>query len=103
MSGMDNITSVPAGGNAFDERQFRKIIGKFATGVTIVTTLDPDNRLSGFTASSFSSVSLDSPLVLVCVDYGTRCYEHLRHQQAYTIHILDGDQEKVARDFAIPG
>ena len=103
MSDMGNITSVPSGGNDFNERQFREFLGLFATGVTIVTTLDPDNRLSGFTASSFSSVSLDPPLVLVCVDYGNRCYEHLRDQQAFTIHILDGDQEKAARAFALPG
>lgn len=103
MSDMDNITSITSAGNAFDERQFRNILGQFATGVTIVTMLDPDNRLSGFTASSFSSVSIDPPLVLICVDYATRCYEHLRLQQAFTIHILDGDQEDAARAFALPG
>lgn len=86
-----------------DESGFRRILGQFATGVTVVTMVDAKGQLSGFTASSFSSVSLDPPLVLVCVSYEARSYEHLRDQQAFTVHILDGDQRRVARQFATPG
>ena len=88
---------------AFDETGFRRILGQFATGVTIVTIVDPEGGLSGFTASAFSSVSLDPPLVLVCVKYGARSYRHLRQQQAFTIHILAADQTRIAHSFAAPG
>ena len=86
-----------------DESGFRRILGQFATGVTVVTMVDAKGQLSGFTANSFSSVSLDPPLVLVCVSYEARSYEHLRDQQAFTVHILDGDQRRVAHRFATPG
>ncbi len=89
--------------DAFDETEFRRILGQFATGVTIVTIVDQEGGLSGFTASAFSSVSLDPPLVLVCVKYGARSYRHLRQQQAFTIHILDADQTRIAHSFAAPG
>lgn len=89
--------------NRFDGSEFRRILGQFATGVTIVTMVDQNGRLAGFTASSFSSVSLDPPLVLVCVRYGARSYRHLRDRQAFTVHILDGDQTRIARKFAAPG
>ena len=52
----------------FDQRQFRDAVGCFATGVTIVTTLDHDGNKVGITANSFTSLSLDPPLVLFCVD-----------------------------------
>ena len=49
---------------AFDHRAFRRALGRFPTGVTVVTTLSPDGRKIGLTANSFNSVSLDPPLVL---------------------------------------
>ena len=93
----------PQIGSRSGDAAFRRALGLFATGVTIVTLLDKTGRLCGFTANSFSSVSLDPPLVLVCVNYGARSYEHLRSRQAFTIHILDKHQEAVARAFAQPG
>lgn len=89
--------------SAFNDDEFRHVLGHFATGVTVVTTLDRENRLCGFTASSFTSVSLDPPLVLICVSYATRAYRNLLGQRAFTIHILKGDQGQVARAFASPG
>ena len=100
---MDNLNPDQSGECILDQRRFRDILGRFATGVTIVTLLDSNNRLSGFTASSFCSVSLDPPLVLICLEYGSRCYEHFSERQAYTIHILDSEQENAARAFATPG
>ena len=49
---------------AFDKRQLRDVLGSFVTGVTVVTTLDAEGKMHGLTANSFSSVSLDPPLVL---------------------------------------
>ncbi len=86
-----------------DEPGFRHILKQFATGVTVVTTLDGDGQLAGFTANAFSSVSLDPPLVLVCVNYRARSYAHLRDSRKFTIHILDGDQAWIAERFAEPG
>ena len=57
---------------AFDSREFRDTLGRFATGVTVVTTGDAPNFV-GMTAQSFSSLSLDPPLVLVCVDKARAC------------------------------
>jgi len=94
---------ISASADPLDETEFRRILGQFATGVTIVTSVDREGRLSGFTASSFSSVSLDPPLVLVCVKYGARSYQHLRERQAFTVHILDADQTRIAHSFATPG
>lgn len=93
----------PAPASTFDDVAFRHVLGRFATGVTVVTTLDEGGRLCGFTASSFTSVSLDPPLVLVCVSYAARSYQHLLGRGAFTIHILNGDQGEVARAFASPG
>lgn len=103
MDGISLSVGPKLSGNAFDQTEFRRVLGQFVAGVTIVTTLDRNSRLCGFTANSFSAVSLEPPLVLVCVNYRARSYEHLRDQQAFTIHILDGDQEEVATAFALPG
>ena len=60
---------------AFDQREFRNAVGCFATGVTVVTTLDKEGDRVGITANSFSSVSLDPPLVLFCVDAKINSFE----------------------------
>ena len=60
---------------------FRLVLSHFATGVTIVTTRDADLRPTGLTASAFSSVSLDPPLVLICVDHKSQSYPALREHE----------------------
>ena len=59
---------------------FRRVLGHFATGVTVLTTCDTDARPTGLTASAFSSVSLDPPLVLICVDHKSQSYPALRER-----------------------
>jgi 3-hydroxy-9,10-secoandrosta-1,3,5(10)-triene-9,17-dione monooxygenase reductase component len=81
-------------------QDFCHVVGHFATGVAVVTALQADGHLAGFTASSFTSVSLDPPLVLVCVDYRARSYEAVRAAQRFAVHILAEDQPEVARGFA---
>ena len=98
---MDMQTPPPA--EPLDELEFRDILGQFATGVIVVTMLDGSGRLAGFTANAFSSVSLDPPLVLVCVNYRARSYAHLLDSKAFAIHILNGDQTWIAERFAEPG
>ena len=54
--------------NKEEMRNFRQALGSFPTGVTIVTTLDKDSKPIGFTANSFTSVSLEPHLILICID-----------------------------------
>ncbi len=80
--------------------EFRRILGHFATGVTVVTTCDADARPTGLTVSAFASLSLDPPLVLVCVDHKSQTYPALRERGRFAINVLNADQEVVSRRFA---
>jgi flavin reductase (DIM6/NTAB) family NADH-FMN oxidoreductase RutF len=79
---------------------FRHVLGHFATGVTVVTTTDTDGRPTGLTASAFTSVSLEPPLVLVCVDHKSQTYPALLERGRFAVNILTADQQDVSRRFA---
>jgi flavin reductase (DIM6/NTAB) family NADH-FMN oxidoreductase RutF len=79
---------------------FRRVLGQFATGVTIVTTCDGDGRPTGLTASAFTSVSLDPPLVLVCVDHKSQSFPALCESDRFAINVLRPEQEMLSRKFA---
>ncbi|MDF1794668.1 MAG: flavin reductase family protein [Thalassobaculaceae bacterium] len=81
----------------------RHALRRYITGVTVVTTLDETGALVGLTANSFTSVSLDPPLVLVCLGLKSRSYEHCVRQGRYTINILTDAQEDIAQQFAVRG
>ena len=66
---------------------FRRVLGHFASGVTIVTTRDIAGRPAGLTASAFTSVSLNPPLVLVCVAHNAQSYETLRGADRFAINL----------------
>lgn len=85
---------------AIQPEEFRRALGHFATGVTVVTVLRPDGAVHGMTANAFSSVSLAPPLVLVCVGHGARTYTFISRQKRFGINLLRDDQEEVARFFA---
>lgn len=85
---------------AFDIAELRRTLGSFATGVTVVTTLDSEGAPKGFTANSFTSVSLDPPLVLVCVDKAAGCYPAFTGTTQFSINILCEDQQHVSSRFA---
>lgn len=78
----------------------REVLGSFATGVTVVTL--PSDPPHGLTANAFSSVSLDPPLVLVCVDHGTRTYELLTTGgiESFCVNVLAADQQHLGEYFA---
>ncbi len=78
---------------------FRKAMGCFATGVTIVT-VDQDGEVHGMTANAFCSVSLDPVLVLVCVDQRARTHAHLHARKRFGINILRSDQQAVSEYYA---
>ncbi|MBI2216161.1 MAG: flavin reductase family protein [Candidatus Rokubacteria bacterium] len=79
---------------------FRHVLSHFASGVTVVTTTDTDGRPTGLTASAFTSVSLEPPLVLVCVDHKSQTYPALLERGRFAVNILAADQQDVSRRFA---
>ena len=79
---------------------FRQVLAHFASGVTIVTTCDSEGRPTGLTASAFCSVSLDPPLILICVDHKSQSFPHLRESGRFAINILNQGHEPLSRRFA---
>lgn len=86
-----------------DQSAFRSVLGRFATGVTIVTTLDRRGRDAGMTVSALSSVSLDPPLILICIDHSASIYNTLSKATSFVVNILSEGQEALARRFAEKG
>lgn len=83
----------------FDPRLLRDAFGCFATGVTVVTSQDEDGQRVGLTANSFTSVSLDPPLLLFCPANGASALPVLRRSGRFAINILDLDGQIVADRF----
>jgi flavin reductase len=81
--------------------EFRKAMGCFATGVTIITVA-LEGEVHGMTANAFSSVSLDPPLVLVCVDHRTKTHTHLHAKKRFGINVLCEDQRAISEYYARP-
>jgi flavin reductase len=84
-----------------DPTDFRKAMGCFATGVTIIT-LDLDGEVHGMTANAFTSVSIDPLLVLVCVDHSTRTHAHMHAKKRFGINVLCEDQRAISEYYARP-
>lgn len=88
------------GGEALlDPLLFRRILGRFATGVTVVTTGTPEAPV-GMTANAFTSVSLDPPLVLVCVGRSREIHEPMRRAGRFGVSILGESQLELSHYFA---
>jgi flavin reductase (DIM6/NTAB) family NADH-FMN oxidoreductase RutF len=84
-----------------DTSEFRRVIGHFATGVTVVTTLRPDGSPCGLTASAVCSVSLDPTMVLVCVETGAESHGCIEKTGFFAVNVLaDGHGESLARRFS---
>ena len=82
-----------------DKDFFRQVMGQFATGVTVVTTHSHEG-LAGLTVNSFTSVSLDPPLVLICVDLNSTALSFFRASGNFAVNILTSEQEALSRCFA---
>jgi flavin reductase (DIM6/NTAB) family NADH-FMN oxidoreductase RutF len=98
-----------AGGGTADEdifrpdaAEFRTVLGQFATGVTIITAMD-DDEPAGVAANSFTSVSLDPPLVLFCVALTSSTWPRIERARKFAVNILGEHQEEVCRLFAAKG
>ncbi len=83
--------------------EFRSALSRFAAGVTVVTTRDGDGRPCGLTASAFTSVSLEPPLVLVCVDRAATAHPAFEQHGWFAINVLAKSQESLSRQFAASG
>lgn len=95
--------ATPACPTAFSERDFRNALGQFATGVTVVTTVDAQHRPVGMTVSSFNSVSLNPALVLWSLGRSTGSYAAFAQCSHYAIHVLASDQKDLALQFSKRG
>jgi flavin reductase (DIM6/NTAB) family NADH-FMN oxidoreductase RutF len=83
--------------------EFRRAMGHFATGVTVVTSLGPDGQPVGTTASAVSSLSLDPPLVLVCFDLASSTLRAVRSHGAFMVNMLAAPQQQLSANFARRG
>jgi flavin reductase (DIM6/NTAB) family NADH-FMN oxidoreductase RutF len=88
--------------DTFDRRGLRRALGQFVTGVTVITTRGADGRRAGVTANSFSSVSLDPPLVLWCLDKHASCRVAFAECTHFCVNVLAAGQHHVSRQFATP-
>ena len=82
-----------------DRREFRNLVGLFATGVTVVTTRVGED-IHGMTANAFTSLSLDPLLIIVCVDRRARLHPLIQEAGAFAVNFLHEGQEAISRNFA---
>jgi len=83
-----------------DAALFRQLLGRFATGVTVITTRNAAGEPEGMTASSVASVSLEPPLLLVSVDHRNVMHQALAQATHFVVNVLAADQEALSRRFA---
>jgi flavin reductase (DIM6/NTAB) family NADH-FMN oxidoreductase RutF len=93
------LAAAGTGARTFDSRTFRGVLGKFGTGVTVVTTAT-ESGIHGMTANSFVSVSLEPPLVLVAMGNGTQMHERLAESGRYAVSVLSESDEWISQHFA---
>ena len=83
-----------------DADEFRSALSQFATGVTVVTTLDDEGQPHSMTANAFSSICLDPPTIMVCVAHGTHTYGYLEKTGRFGVNILKREQQELGAYFA---
>jgi 3-hydroxy-9,10-secoandrosta-1,3,5(10)-triene-9,17-dione monooxygenase reductase component len=85
-----------------DDKQFRSVLGQFATGVTIITAMDGDEPV-GMAANSFTSLSLDPPLILFCVAHTSSTWPRIEGAGTFAVNILGEEHEQLSNLFAQKG
>jgi flavin reductase (DIM6/NTAB) family NADH-FMN oxidoreductase RutF len=95
-------TPAPETVTTFDERELRRSLGSFPTGVCIVTTMGPNGKREGMTINSFSSLSLTPPLILWSVRNSARSAATFLSAPHFIINVLSKDQKDIAQHFAHP-
>jgi flavin reductase (DIM6/NTAB) family NADH-FMN oxidoreductase RutF len=87
----------------FDARELRRVMGVFATGVTVLTTRDAHGRPYGLTANAVTSLSLDPPLLIICIDKKAETHPHFFDSRCFVVNILAEDQAELSTRFAKSG
>ena len=82
------------------DASLREVMSTYPTGVTVVAAIGPDGEPYGLTVNSFTSLSLEPPLVLVCIGHTSTSHARLVAAPAFTVNILSADQDEVALRFA---
>lgn len=91
-------------GQVIDTAEFRRVMGHFPTGVTVVATVQDDGRPCGLTVNAFCSVSLEPSLVLVCVEHGSDSHDCIRESGIFAVNVLGGEKgETLSRLFSSYG
>jgi len=88
---------------AVSKTEFRAALGHFASGVNVVTTKTDAGKPAGITVTAFSSLSLEPPLVLVCIDKRARLHDQLALGHFFAVNMLAENQEEISRRFASSG
>jgi flavin reductase (DIM6/NTAB) family NADH-FMN oxidoreductase RutF len=88
---------------SIEKNELRRVMGHFATGVTVITTIAKEGTPYGLTANAFMSVSLEPPLLLISVDKKAESYPYFEQSKVFTINVLRDDQEGLSRRFAVSG
>jgi flavin reductase (DIM6/NTAB) family NADH-FMN oxidoreductase RutF len=88
---------------AIEKNELRRVMGHFATGVTVITSIRSSGEMHGLTANAFTSVSLIPPLLLVCIDKKAESYPCFDESKIFTVNVLSSDQEALSRRFAVTG
>jgi len=88
---------------SIDHTELRRVMGHFATGVTVITTRDVDGKPYGLTANALCSVSLAPPLLLVCIDKRAESHPAFERSGLFAINILGLGHEDLSRRFAVSG
>jgi len=87
----------------FDAKELRRVMGMFATGVTVLTTRDASGKPYGLTANAVTSLSLDPPLLIICIDKRAETHPHFFDSRCFVVNILSEDQEELSTHFAKSG
>jgi flavin reductase ActVB len=82
--------------------EFRAALSNFASGVTVVTTIDASGKMHGITVSAFCSVSLEPPMVLICIEKTTASHYAFEESEIFVVNILEESQADVSERFASP-
>ncbi len=89
--------------SSVDPRELRNAFGEFTTGVTLVTTVGADGKAIGMTANSFSSVSLDPPMILWCIDKGSDRLGTFEASDHFAVNVLASNHQDLSNRFAKKG
>ncbi|MDH5752785.1 MAG: flavin reductase family protein [Deltaproteobacteria bacterium] len=82
------------------EQEFKSALSQWATGVTVITCQPPGGQPMGFTATSFSSLSLNPPLVLFCLARGASVIKDFENAEGFAVNVLESGQQKLSNQFA---